>query len=97
MNPTIDHGRGTSDIYDLIEFNWDVAKYNYSSFLLLLDRFSGQLWTLFVLGIAFFMYKMYQRLNKIKKVPRSDDYRSPARIPEEPRRDQSPRRSQSRH
>lgn len=95
MNPTIDHGRGTSDIYDLIEFNWDVAKYNYSSFLLLLDRFSGPLWTLFVLAIVFFMYKMYKRLNKIKKVPRPDDYRSPARNGEPPR-GQSPRRSVSR-
>lgn len=92
MIPTIDHGRGTSDIYDLIEFNWDVAKFNYSSALLLLERFSGALWTIFIIAVLALLYKMYLRLNKIKKVPRSDDHRSPRQSVV---RNQSPRRSQS--
>jgi hypothetical protein len=94
MIPELGQVHGTSDIYDLLEFNYDVLRFNYYSFILLLARFSNVLWTLFVLGVAFMVFKMYQKLNKIKKVARVDDpSRSPHRVSVS--RGRSPHRSAS--
>jgi len=95
--PEASLGRGTSDIYDLIEFNADVFMYNYYSFCMLMNRFSNVLWTTFAFVMIMICLYFYKKLNKIKKVPKDDRSRSPHRqsMPREVQ--QSPHRSQSRH